>query len=166
MPRDQHPAESRRSTAPRRAEHESGDTSGPAACTSRRTPAHRVTSAFRRIVACRGVGRRAADRRGQATVELVGLLPLIVTVVFTAAQLLAAGVARELADHAAQAGAMAVLQDTGAPADVARDALPRWARDRAKIDVDGDHVSVTLAPPAPLSAVADALTAHAEADAS
>jgi hypothetical protein len=146
MSRDEHSAES------------------PARCGA----VHRGGTACGQAIAPRRIdaAHRAADRRGQATVELVGLLPLLVTVVFAAAQLLAAGVAHELADHAAQAGAMAVLQDTDAPADAARDALPGWARDRAKIDVDGDHVSVTLAPPAPLSAVAEALTAHAEADAS
>lgn len=108
---------------------------------------------------------RLRDVRGQSTVELVGLLPLLVTIVFGAAQLLAAGVAGELADHAAQAGAMALLQDGGSPHDAAREALPRWARDRANIDVRGRQVIVTLRPPSPLGPVADALTARAVADA-
>jgi hypothetical protein len=105
------------------------------------------------------------ETRGQSTVELVGLLPLVVAVVFAAAQLLAAGVARELADHAAQAGAMALLQDGGTPRDAAREALPGWARTRAEVDVRDHRVFVTLRPPSPLGAVADALTAHAVADA-
>jgi hypothetical protein len=105
------------------------------------------------------------DTRGQSTVELVGLLPLLVTVVFAAAQLLAAGVAGELADHAAQAGAMALLQGDGAPQDAVRDALPRWARQRADVEVRGRRVLVTVRPPSPLRPVADALTAHAVADA-
>jgi hypothetical protein len=105
------------------------------------------------------------DARGQSTVELVGLLPLLVTVVFAAAQLLAAGVAGELADHAAQAGAMALLQGDRAPRDAARDALPRWARERADVEVRGHRVLVTVRPPSPLGPVADALTAHAVADA-
>jgi hypothetical protein len=105
------------------------------------------------------------DTRAQSTVELVGLLPLLVTVVFTAAQLLAAGVVRELADHAAQAGAMALLQAGGSPGDAARQALPGWARDRAAVAVRGGRVSVTLRPPSPLRPVADALTAHAIASA-
>jgi hypothetical protein len=107
----------------------------------------------------------ARDARGQSTVELVGLLPLLVTVVFAAAQLLAAGVASELADHAAQAGAMALLQDGGAARDAARSALPGWARDRADVEVRDRRVSVTLRPPSPLGPVADVLTAHAVADA-
>lgn len=105
------------------------------------------------------------DTRGQSTVELVGLLPLLVAVVFAAAQLLAAGVASELADHAAQTGAMALLQDDGAPKDAAREALPRWARDRADVEVRDRQVIVTVRPPSPLGPVADALTAHAVADA-
>lgn len=104
------------------------------------------------------------DTRGQSTVELVGLIPLLVTVVFSAAQLLAAGVAGELADHAAQAGAMALLQGGASPDDAARDALPGWARDRAEVEVRGRRVFVELRPPSPLGPVADALTAHAVAD--
>jgi hypothetical protein len=92
-------------------------------------------------------------------------LPLIVTVVFAAAQLLAAGVAHELADHAAQAGAMALLQDGGAAEAAARDALPGWARERAHVEVRGRRVFVTVRPPSPLGPVAQALTAHAVADA-
>lgn len=103
--------------------------------------------------------------RGQSTVELVGMLPLLVAVVFAAAQLLAAGVASEMADHAAQAGAMALLQDGGEAGSAARDALPGWAKDRAEVEVRGRRVFVTLRPPSPLGPVADALTAHAVADA-
>jgi len=104
------------------------------------------------------------DARGQATVELVGLIPLLVAIVFAAAQLLAAGVARELADHAAQAGAMALLQSRGAAQAAARDALPGWARDRADVDVRGRRVVVTLRPPSPLAPLADALVARSVAD--
>jgi hypothetical protein len=108
---------------------------------------------------------RLRETRGQSTVELVGLLPLLVTVVFAAAQLLAAGVASELADHAAQAGAMALLQDDGAAGEAARHALPGWARDRANVEVRGRRVIVTVRPPSPLGPVADALSARAVADA-
>lgn len=44
---------------------------------------------------------RVHAQRGQASVELVALAPVVVAVVLAAAQLLAAGAARELADHAA-----------------------------------------------------------------
>ncbi len=105
------------------------------------------------------------EDRAQSTVEIVGLLPLLLAVVFATAQLLAAGVAGELADHAAQAGAMALLQGGQSAGGAARDALPGWARDRADVEVRGRRVLVTLRPPAPVHAIARALTAHAVADA-
>jgi pilus assembly protein CpaE len=103
--------------------------------------------------------------RGQATVELVGALPLAVAVALAAAQLLAAGAARELAGHAAEAGAAAILQETSAPADAARDALPGWSKDRAEIDVSGRRVRVRLRPLAVVPGVADELAATVVADA-
>src|SRR5262249_62134556 len=68
--------------------------------------------------------------RGQATVELVAILPLGLLVALTIAQLLAAGSARELAGNAAEAGAAALLQGSD-PGKAARDALPGWSRGRA-----------------------------------
>ena len=60
--------------------------------------------------------------RGQASVELVALLPLAALVALAIGQLLAAGAARELAGNAAEAGAAALLQG-GDPAAAARAAL-------------------------------------------
>ena len=54
--------------------------------------------------------RVSALEQGQATVEVVALLPLVVVAALAIAALLAAGQARELAGHAATAGAMAMLQ--------------------------------------------------------
>lgn len=100
--------------------------------------------------------------RGQSTVETVGMLPLLVAVALGVCQLLAAGAARELADHAAEAGAVAILEG-GDPANAARDALPGWAKDRVDVNVDGDRVRVRLRPPAPVRQVAVVLEADAEA---
>lgn len=107
---------------------------------------------------------RVSGARGQATVELVGMLPILVVVALAAAQLLAAGVARELAGHAAQAGAMALLQG-GEAGRAARDAVPGWARDRMTVSVRGRRVEVVLRPPAPVRAVGDGLAARAVATA-
>jgi hypothetical protein len=101
---------------------------------------------------------------GQSTVELVGLLPILVAVTLGAAQLLAAGVADEAADHAAQAGALAILQG-GDPEDAARRAVPGWARERVAVDVSGPRVSVSVRPPSPFSSVATRLTARSTAHA-
>jgi len=101
---------------------------------------------------------------GQATVELVGLLPLVVLVALAVGQLLAAGAARELAGNAAEAGAAAILQGTD-PRQAARDALPGWSADRAAIRISGRQVHVRLRPVAVVPGVADRLAATAVADA-
>ena len=106
-----------------------------------------------------------SGERGQATVEVVGILPVLVVVVLAIAQALAAGVARELADHAAEAGAVALLQSAD-PADAARRAVPGWARERVAVEVADGDVRVRLRPPTLIPGVGAALTAHAEAHAS
>jgi hypothetical protein len=94
----------------------------------------------------------------------VGAVPLIAVVVLGAAQLLAAGAAGELADHAAEAGAMAVLQGAD-PRAAARDAVPGWSRDHMSIRVEGRRVHVRLRPPSPIPALGGLLAANAVADA-
>ena len=106
----------------------------------------------------------AASASGQASVEVVILAPLLVAVVLAAAQLLAAGAAGELADHAAQAGAMALLQG-GDPAAAARDAVPGWSRRRMSVRVDGRRVRVRMRPPSPFPGLAGRLASSREADA-
>src|SRR3954464_9656634 len=66
---------------------------------------------------------------GQASVELVALLPLATLVALAIGQLLAAGSARELAGNAAEAGAAALLQGSD-PTAAARAPLPGGARGR------------------------------------
>lgn len=105
-----------------------------------------------------------AGQAGQATVETVAVAPLVAAVVLSVAQLLAAGAADELAGHAAEAGAVALLERRDAQAAV-RDALPGWARDRVRATVRGERVEVAVRPPSPIGAVADLLTATASAQA-
>jgi hypothetical protein len=101
---------------------------------------------------------------GQASVELVVLAPLLVVVAFAAAQVLAAGAAAELADHAAEAGAVALLQDRDAAA-AARESVPGWSRKRMSVRVIGRRVRVVLRPVSPLHGLASLLEARGEADA-
>ena len=108
--------------------------------------------------------RSLVGESGQASVELVVLAPMLVMVVLAVAQLLAAGAAGELADHAAEAGAVAMLQGAD-PATAARDALPGWSRSRMSVRVDGRRVQVRLRPPSPIPALADRLESRREADA-
>lgn len=99
---------------------------------------------------------------GQATVELVALVPVLLLVVLAAAALVAGHGAREQAGHAAQAGAMAMLQG-GDPRESARRALPAGVRRRARVEIDGRRITVVVRPPLPL--VARAMTAEVTADA-
>lgn len=82
---------------------------------------------------------------GQAAVELVALLPMVAIVAVAALTALASGGAEELAGHAAEAGAIAIVQG-GEPREAARAAVPRWARDRIGVEVHGRKVSVSLRP--------------------
>src|SRR6266480_4652688 len=104
----------------------------------------------------------AAWRResGQASVELVALLPLAVLIALAIGQLLAAGAARELADNAAEAGAAALLQG-GDPAAAARAALPGWSRERTAVHVAGRRVEVRVRPHTVVPVLADHLVAIA-----
>jgi hypothetical protein len=101
---------------------------------------------------------------GQASVELVAMLPLAAAVALAAGQTLAAGAAAELAGHAAEAGAVAIAEGID-PAQAARASVPGWSRDRLQVRVDGRRVVVRLRPPALLPPLARALTASAVADA-
>ena len=83
---------------------------------------------------------------GQASVELVAMLPVVAVVGLAVLQLLAAGATRELAGHAAGAGAIAVLQRADAKA-AARDSVPGWSRSRMTVDVRGGVVTVRMRPP-------------------
>ena len=97
--------------------------------------------------------RRLARADGQATLELLAGVPALVLAGLVALQLLATGYSLTLADGAAEAGAMALA--AGKPARPAvREALPGWARDRTRLEVNGGRLTVRLEPPSPLAASA------------
>jgi hypothetical protein len=96
------------------------------------------------------------EQRGQATVELLAAIPLLLVAAAIALQLLLAGYALTLADGAAEAGALALA--AGRPAkSAAEGSLPSWAADRVEIGVRGGEVTVRLVPPSLLAAVGDHL---------
>lgn len=105
---------------------------------------------------------RAED--GQATVELVAAIPVLLLAALVSLQLLAAGYALTLADGAAEAGALA-LAEGGSAAEAARDALPGWAKDDVSVSVSGEEVSVRLRPPSPFGSIADRLAVTSSAGA-
>jgi hypothetical protein len=102
--------------------------------------------------------------RGQAAIELLAALPLLLAAALAAGQLLAWGAARELAGHAAGAGAAALLQDRD-PRAAARAALPGWSRSRVEVAVDGRRVRVGVRPPGLVPGLARSLRAVVVADA-
>jgi hypothetical protein len=106
-------------------------------------------------------GRRAS-RSGQASVELIAALPALALAVALAVQLLLVGYSLTIADGAAEAGAIAGAAGRNA-GNAAREALPGWARGRARVSSAGGRVRVELRPPAPLPAVAEALAVTSEA---
>ncbi|MDO8214059.1 hypothetical protein [Conexibacter sp. CPCC 206217] len=113
----------------------------------------------------RGVlGAQRAGERGQAAVEFVALMPLFGVVALAMLQALAAGAAAELADHAAQSGAVAIAQGRDGAA-AARAAVPGWARGRIDVSVHGTKVRVRLDPPSLLPGLGERLRAAATADA-
>jgi hypothetical protein len=94
--------------------------------------------------------------RGQATIELVAALPVLLLSALVALQLLAAGYAMTLADGAAEAGALALASGDSAVG-AARSAVPGWAEDDVSVSVRGGRVTVRLLPPSPLHSLADRL---------
>jgi Flp pilus assembly protein TadG len=111
-----------------------------------------------------GVAGRIRGDRGQATVELVAAVPVLLLAALLSLQLLAAGYSLTLADGAAEAGALA-LAEGGSASEAARHALPGWAGDSVAVTVRGEQVSVRLRPPSPFGTVADHLAVTSTASA-
>jgi pilus assembly protein CpaE len=99
---------------------------------------------------------------GQASVELIALLPAAFVVGLAILAVLAARSAAGDAAAAAQAGAMALIQDAD-PRAAARAALPRSVRSHATIRVGDRRVTVTVRPLARPAFAAGALAATASA---
>jgi hypothetical protein len=100
--------------------------------------------------------------RGQASVELLGALPVVLLVGLLLLQLLAVGYSAVLAGNAAEAAALA-LADGGKATDAARAAVPDWSRARMRVEVRGGRVEVRMRPPSALAALARELEVAAHA---
>jgi hypothetical protein len=97
-----------------------------------------------------------ARERGQAIVELLAAIPLLLIAGSVALQLLLVGYTLTLADGAAEAGALALA--AGRPAKVAaKKSLPSWAEPGVEVAVRGGEVIVRLVPPSLLAAVGEGL---------
>lgn len=108
------------------------------------------------------IGLRHPGSRGQATVELLAALPLLLILGLVLLQALAVGYAVVLAGTAAEAGALA--KAAGGDAEKgARESLPGWSRAKARVTERGGTVRVHLRPPSPLEIVARKLEVDADA---
>jgi hypothetical protein len=86
---------------------------------------------------------------GQAQLELIAGIPILLAAGLIALQLLAVGLSQSLADGAAEAGALALVAGHEAEPAV-RAALPGWAGDRVRTAASRGSVSVVLRPPSPI----------------
>jgi hypothetical protein len=107
--------------------------------------------------------RAGSAERGQAVVELLATLPLVLVIALVIAQVMAVGYASVLAGNAAEAGALAVAGG-GDPRAAAREALPGWSRARGRVSVRGGEVMVHLRPPTLLRALSGRLEVSAAAE--
>ena len=104
-----------------------------------------------------------ASACGQATIETIALVPVLLAVGLGLMQLLAVGYASVLAGGAAEAGALALAGGRD-PRAAAREALPGWSETRARVGVEGGRVEIHLRPPSPLHALAERLEVTAAAE--
>src|SRR4051812_49903385 len=88
--------------------------------------------------------------RGQASVEVLGALPVVLLVGAVLLQLLALGYSAALAGSAAEAGALAAASGADVR-DAARAAVPGWARGGARGGLPRARFSAPAGAPAPLA---------------
>jgi putative Flp pilus-assembly TadE/G-like protein len=101
---------------------------------------------------------------GQASVELVALLPLLLVIGLVVFSVVAAHSADEEAGAAAEAAALALIQG-GNPHDAAVAALPEAVRPRATIAIRGRRVHVHVRSRVPLPGLSTELAGDADSDA-
>jgi hypothetical protein len=91
----------------------------------------------------------SGSQEGQASLELLGGAIALFLTGLLALQLLGAGYAAVMADHAAEAAALALAN--GRPArPAAREAVPGWPEGAISVQARGGDVRVRLRPPSPL----------------
>ncbi|MDQ3572041.1 MAG: hypothetical protein M3383_04175 [Actinomycetota bacterium] len=99
---------------------------------------------------------------GQASLELLAGVPVLILAALVALQLAATAYTLHLADGAAEAGALAAAGGLAAePA--ARAAMPGWAKDRVDVRVNRGRVEVRARPPGPVPAIAKVFEVRASA---
>jgi hypothetical protein len=100
--------------------------------------------------------------QGQATVELAAGTVVLLLLALVGFQLLAVGYGAVMADHAAEAAALA-LANGSAPEAAARAAVPGWPKRALRVRSERGRVRVALLPPSPLSFLHGRLAVTGEA---
>ena len=110
---------------------------------------------------------RMTGQRGQASIEVIGFLPLVLVIALAAFTAVAAHTAGEQAGEAAEAGALMLLQGGGDAREAATEALPKSVRHRARIAISEGRVHVHVRPRLafPIPGLAEHLAGDASADA-
>ena len=106
-----------------------------------------------------------SGERGQASIEAVAGVAVLLLTGLVCLQVLAMGYALTVADGAAEAGAVAAVRGRPVRAAV-RDALPGWAGSRYTVARTGDTVRVSLRPLALVSDLSGGLAVSSSASAS
>lgn len=110
----------------------------------------------------RGTPGPVSGAHGQASVEMVGAVVALAVGALALFQVLAAGRTAVVADGAAQAAAMALVNGRD-PAEAARAATPGWPGRRVHVREHAGRVRVTLDSPAALRSLRAPLRVSAEA---
>jgi hypothetical protein len=100
--------------------------------------------------------------KGQASVELLGGVVAVLLLGMTGFQLLAVGYAAVMADHAAEAAALA-LANGADPTQAAAGAVPGWPRRAMRVRREEGRVQLTLLAPSPLRFLRGRLAVRSEA---
>jgi hypothetical protein len=99
---------------------------------------------------------------GQASVEAIAGVAIVLLAGLVGFQLLAVGYAAVMADHAAEAGALAIANGSD-PDEAAAASVPGWPRAAIETRPAGGRIFVTLVPPSPLRFLRQRLSIRAEA---
>ena len=102
--------------------------------------------------------------RGQASVEAVAGIGILLLAGLVGFQLLGAGYAAVMAGHAAEAAAMATITG-GDPRGAAQRAVPGWPHRALRVTTRHGSTTVTLLPPSPFRFLDGRIRVSAEASA-
>lgn len=91
-------------------------------------------------------GKRVLVQRGTASLEFVGMVPLLTLAALFAWQLLLFAFTVTAAENAARAGSRAASRGDEA-VETALGALPTWLQEDARAQADGTRVTVTIEVP-------------------